>query len=226
MYQIVHTLSVGRIYPFLLDRSTERNTEHDALIFIINIFYNSLKEINPIQFLWAFVLTFKSNSCCLKKSLQMRQRQKLLIQNAPYYGNVWLPFWDCFRGIRHTRLEGKKRVFKLHLQQSQPRAAMWFRNAPRASHPHPTHTTPQNPMRCWNCIRKQNQNYQIAQRKGRRGSKCVTRSLKWQWVCLGKFRDQDMRLSCWTSVSAAIIAHRILLSCSVQSPLIFDRVLL
>lgn len=56
-------LNVGRIYSFPPSRSTEKKetTEHDKLIIIMNIFYNSLKEINSVWFLWVFVLTFKSN---------------------------------------------------------------------------------------------------------------------------------------------------------------------
>lgn len=85
MYKIVHTESVGRIYLFPPSRSTKRNTKHDNLINVIN---NSLKEIIQFGFFGVLFLLSKVTTCCLKKSLQMRQGQKLLIQNASYYGNV------------------------------------------------------------------------------------------------------------------------------------------
>lgn len=61
MYKIVHIPNVGIIYPFLPRLRAERNTKHDRLIIIINIFYSSLKEINSVWFLWVFVHTFQSN---------------------------------------------------------------------------------------------------------------------------------------------------------------------
>lgn len=103
-----------------------------------------------------------------------------------------MEMFDCPFGILSEQLgtpdwKGRKGSSSHIPGNRSPRAATWCRRVPRASPPHPTRRTPQRPLRCWSCVRKQNHNYHMAHREGRRGGECVTKCVKLQWVCLGKF---------------------------------------
>lgn len=109
-----------------------------------------------------------------------------------------MEMFDCPFGIVSEELgtqdwKGRKGTSSHIPSNRSPRAATWGRRVPRASHPHPVYTARQHPLGCWSSDRKQTHGSQVAQGEGTRGSKCVTRCLKLQWICLGKFRDAWLR---------------------------------
>lgn len=101
-----------------------------------------------------------------------------------------------------------------------PRAATWCRRVPRPSPPHPAHRTPRHPLWCWSRVRRQNHNYQMAQGEGRSSDQMSETTVDLPGE-IQRWLAQEMGR--WSSAPPGITAHRILVGCSVLSPLTFDR---